>query len=60
MRTRILLALIVLCSSVIWAADKIQPLDVKLGLWEVTRTSAMTGMPSLPKRWPICRRSSGP
>lgn len=48
MRTKILLALIVLCSSVIWAADKVQPLDVKLGLWEVTHPSAMTGTPSIP------------
>jgi hypothetical protein len=39
MRTKILLALIVLCSSVIWAADKVQPFDVKLGLWEVTHPS---------------------
>ncbi|MFY9559809.1 MAG: DUF3617 domain-containing protein [Terriglobales bacterium] len=48
MRTRILLTLIILCSSAVWAAGKIQPLDVKMGLWEVTHTSAMTGMPSLP------------
>jgi hypothetical protein len=26
-----------------WAADKVQPLDVKVGLWEVTHTTTMEG-----------------
>ena len=48
MRSKVLLALLVLCSFSLWAGDKIQPLDIKLGLWEVTSTTAMTGMPPIP------------
>ena len=39
---------IILWSFAIWAADKIQPLDVKTGLWEVTTTSVTSGMPPIP------------
>src|SRR6266567_1818896 len=47
MRSNFLLAFLVLCSFSLQAADKIQPLDIKLGLWEMTWTSAMTGMPPI-------------
>jgi Protein of unknown function (DUF3617) len=48
MRTSILCGLIVMLSSVVWAADDIQPLDVKLGLWESTWTNQVSGMPPMP------------
>lgn len=48
MRTKSLLSLIILFSSAVWGADKIQPLDVKMGLWEVTNTTATTGLPPIP------------
>jgi hypothetical protein len=48
MHSKVLLALLVLCSFSLWAGDKIQPLDIKLGLWEITSTVAMTGMPAMP------------
>lgn len=47
MRLNALLALILLCASSAWAADKVN-LNVKLGLWEVTTTSTMSGMPPIP------------
>ena len=49
MRTSILCGLVVVSSSFLCAADQIQPLDVKLGLWETTfATNQMSGMPSIP------------
>jgi hypothetical protein len=48
MRNRLLLVPIVLCSMIFWAADNITPLNVKEGLWEVTVTHSMTGMPAMP------------
>jgi uncharacterized protein DUF3617 len=48
MRSKVLLALLTLCSLSLWAGDKIQALDIKLGLWEITSTVAMTGMPAMP------------
>lgn len=48
MRSRVLLALLVLCSLSLWAGDKIQPLDIKLGLWEFSSTNLMTGLPPIP------------
>ena len=48
MQTRILLVLIILCSFAMWAADKIVPPDIKTGLWEITETHNMTGMPPTP------------
>jgi hypothetical protein len=48
MRTRLFLALIALCSSSVFAADKIVPPNVKTGLWEITETHTMTGMPPMP------------
>jgi Protein of unknown function (DUF3617) len=48
MRSPYVLALIALCSLTLRAADNITPLKVKEGLWEVTVTHSMTGMPSAP------------
>jgi hypothetical protein len=31
-----------------WAADNVQPLDVKLGLWESTTTMEHSGAPPIP------------
>jgi hypothetical protein len=46
MRTKVLLALILFSSLTLWAADKITPLNIKEGLWEMTMTHSMTGMPA--------------
>jgi hypothetical protein len=48
MRTKLLLALIVCSGLALWAADKITPLNIKEGLWEMTVTHSMTGMPATP------------
>ncbi len=51
MRAKYLFAMsgmIVLCSLTFWAADNIMSLNVKEGLWEVTVTHSMTGMPAAP------------
>ncbi len=48
MRIELFLALIVFSIPALWAADKITPLNVKEGLWEVTVTHSMTGMPAMP------------
>lgn len=48
MRTKLLFALIVFSSLTLWAADKLTPLNVKAGLWEMTSTHSMTGMPAMP------------
>jgi len=48
MRNKFLLAPLVLCSLTLWAAENITPLNVKEGLWEVTVTHSMTGMPATP------------
>jgi hypothetical protein len=48
MRTSILCGLVVVSSSVLWAADPIHPLDVKLGLWESTWTNQMSGQMPIP------------
>jgi Protein of unknown function (DUF3617) len=47
-RIRIPVVLIVLAAVALWAADNIAPLNVKEGLWEVTVTHSMTGMPAPP------------
>jgi hypothetical protein len=44
----ILAGLVLLSSGVVWAADKIQPLNVKLGLWETTTTMTTSGAMPLP------------
>jgi Protein of unknown function (DUF3617) len=48
MRTNFILAAIVFFSLTLFAADKITPLNVKEGLWEMTVTHSMTGMPAIP------------
>src|SRR5262245_49843809 len=48
MRFHLVLTLLVLSSSALFAADKLQPLNVKIGLWEVTHTMSMSGMPPIP------------
>jgi hypothetical protein len=48
MRTTILLGLIFTVANPIWAADKAQPLNVKVGLWEVTTTATHSGEMPLP------------
>ena len=48
MRNKLFLALIVLCSLTLCATDKITPLNVKEGLWEMTVTHSMSGMPAMP------------
>jgi Protein of unknown function (DUF3617) len=39
---------VILASSALFAADKLQPLNVKLGLWETSMTHATGGMPAMP------------
>src|SRR6266702_8368239 len=39
---------LVLLSGAVWAADKIQPLNVKTGLWETTRTTTTSGQMPIP------------
>jgi Protein of unknown function (DUF3617) len=36
------------CAPTLWAADTISRLNIKEGLWEVTTTHSMTGMPGIP------------
>jgi hypothetical protein len=48
MRTSILCGLVIMSSSFLWAADQIQPLDVKLGLWETSWTGQTMGQMPLP------------
>jgi hypothetical protein len=48
MRIKFVLAAIVFSVLTLWAADKITPLNVKLGLWESTVTHSTTGMPAMP------------
>src|SRR5215813_13853649 len=48
MHTKLLLALIVVCSVLAIAADKFVPPNVRLGLWEITETHTMSGMPAMP------------
>jgi hypothetical protein len=38
----------VACAASLWAADKIQPLDVKMGLWETSIVTETSGMPPIP------------
>ena len=45
---KFLLALVVFSSLTLWAADNVTPLNVKEGLWEMTVTHSMSGMPAMP------------
>ena len=47
MRTSVLVSLLFLPCSWVWAADALKPLDVKLGLWETTNTFQSSGMPPM-------------
>ncbi|SPE28716.1 hypothetical protein SBA6_1110002 [Candidatus Sulfopaludibacter sp. SbA6] len=46
--TRISLAFALLSCSAIWAADTVQPLNIKPGLWETTRTMKTSGQLLMP------------
>jgi hypothetical protein len=50
MRTNLLVAGIFFVASALWAAadDNLTPLNIKEGLWEMTVTHSMTGMPATP------------
>lgn len=48
MRSRIFLGLVLICAIAGWAADRIQPLNVKLGLWEMTITTKNSGQMPVP------------
>jgi hypothetical protein len=48
MHRQILFICIAFSSVSVLAADKIVPPNVKIGLWEITETHNMTGMPSMP------------
>ena len=47
MRT-IVIVLVLACSLAVWAANKVQPLNVKVGLWEVTTTVTSNGQMPIP------------
>jgi len=48
MRKAIFLGAILMPAAVLLAAGNYQPLNVKTGLWEVTRTTTATGAPPIP------------
>jgi len=48
MRTRLILMLSILSSSAVWAEEKTVAPNIKTGLWEITETHVMNGMPSMP------------
>jgi len=48
MRKQLVLGLFVFCSLTLFAGDNITPLNLKEGLWEVTTTHSMSGMPAAP------------
>lgn len=48
MFTRILLGLLVAVPFAMQSGSPVQPLNVKLGLWETTVTMTMTGLPAMP------------
>ncbi len=48
MKRNLLTAFLLFASSLLWSADKLQTLDVKLGLWEATSTNTMSGAPPIP------------
>ena len=46
---RTIFVVVILMSSVaVWAADKVQPLNVKVGLWEVSTTMTRSGQMPMP------------
>jgi hypothetical protein len=48
MRYRIAAAVFFVTATALWAAQKIEPLNVKFGLWEMNNTINVTGMPAIP------------
>jgi hypothetical protein len=48
MRRTLVPALLILSSTLLCAADKIKPLSLKLGLWEVTSLTSVSGAPPIP------------
>ncbi|MGA9964087.1 MAG: DUF3617 domain-containing protein [Terriglobales bacterium] len=48
MQSKFVIVLIVASPLALWAADKVQPMDVKVGLWEVTETTASSGQMPVP------------
>ncbi len=42
------LGIVPLVAANLWAADHVQPLDIKPGLWEIALTVKTTGLPPLP------------
>jgi len=49
MKINVSLVCVFLFCSAAWAADAVQPLNVKLGLWESTTTVDRSGMPPIPE-----------
>jgi hypothetical protein len=45
---RLVWGIIIFSAAALWAVDTITPLNVKVGLWEMTVTHSMTGMPAPP------------
>jgi Protein of unknown function (DUF3617) len=48
MKRSMLFGLLFMWCGFLGATDKIQPLDIKLGLWEATKNSQVTGTPPVP------------
>ena len=48
MRINVSLGFALLFCCTVWAADTVQPLDVKLGQWETTNTMERSGTPPIP------------
>jgi hypothetical protein len=48
MRSAFLLSLLLSTSALVWAADKPKPLNLKLGLWEATSLTSISGAPPIP------------
>jgi hypothetical protein len=48
MKINVSVGFALLFCSAVWAADTVQPLDVKLGLWESTSTMEHSGTPPIP------------
>ena len=50
MRTPTFVGLVLIASLAVWAADKVEPLNVRVGLWEVTTTMTTSGDLPIPAR----------
>lgn len=48
MKHTIVAAVCLVAASLLWAAQKIEPLNVKFGLWEMSNTVNLSGAPTLP------------